>query len=111
MRAALLPRLPRDLTRLVLQHWGASVLQAAFLRWHRLRHVRTPEWRELRARLPRAVHARLVRYHAVRREWRREPRSWIEQSDADLDAILSELDAATDPRDLAPLLWGAPAPR
>lgn len=83
--------LPRDVQESVLQHWAAGVLQVHFMRWHRLKHVRHPLWRRLRARLPRAVHATLVHHAAVRREWSREPASWLMQSDDDLMKILSEI--------------------
>ena len=89
----MLARLPDDLQPLVWEHWAASVIQARALRWFRLGHVRHALWPRLRARLPRGVHAALVRHAAIRREWRLEPASWLAQSDADLRAIVAEAEA------------------
>ena len=83
-----LHRLPADLQELVRQHWAASTIQAHLARWHRYRHVRRRSWPRLRARLPRTVHATLVRYAGIRQEWYREPGSWVCQTDDELHQTL-----------------------
>lgn len=102
-----LARLPCDLQALVLRHWAASVVQAHMLRWHRLRHVRRRAWGRLRARLPRSVHATLVRCANVRHEWYREPGSWLSQEDEVLVAILHEVRSGLWGRVVTVRGWGA----
>lgn len=87
----ILARLPCDLQPLVLQHWAAGVIQVHMMRWHRYRHVRRRLWTRLRARMPRAVHATLLRCANVRHEWYREPASWLTQPDEVLVTILEEV--------------------
>ena len=94
-------RLPCDLQWLCLRQWAAGRIQAGFMRWHRYRHARHPVWAVLRARLTRVAHDRLRRHWAVRREWVREPSSWVAISDETLHVILDEVEAG---------LWGAPVP-
>lgn len=89
----LIHRLPTDLHPLILRHWAASVLQCHLVRWHRYRHVRRRSWAQLRGRLPRSVHALLVRHAGIRREWYCEPGSWLAHTDDDLHTVVAEVEA------------------
>lgn len=94
--------LPDDLRPLVLQHWAAGVIQVHLVRWHRYRHVRRRSWARLRARMPRGVHATLVRYANIRREWYLEPGSWLMQPDEVLADIVAEVSSGVWGSGLSP---------
>ena len=96
---AIFDSLPGDLRELVVQHWAASVLQCQFARWHRYRHVRRLAWNRLRARLPRTIHALLLQYASVRREWYYEPESWLSHTECDLRIVVAEAQSGW---------WGVP---
>ena len=78
-QAWLIDRTCSDVARLIVQHACAMCIQAC-VRRHFLRHVHRTEWRQLRSLL--SVHPKwdtLLRNHMVRREWRQEPQSWIQE--------------------------------
>ena len=86
----MLDRLSEDIRNLVMHHLAASVLQCHLTRWHRLRHVVRRAWPLIRARMPRGVHALLVRHAAIRREWYTEPESWLYIREEDLRQLVVE---------------------
>lgn len=97
---ALRSRLPDDLATLVMQHWAASVLQTAWLRYVHFAHARSPVWPEVRRRLSHLWPV-LITFPKVRREWRREPESWMLADD--LASVAHEARES--------FLWGVPSSR
>lgn len=90
-------RLPDELVHHIREHAAASTLQRAWLRHALYGHARRPGWPPVRAHLQRVGAWRsLVRYAAVRREWRTEAASWLLVDDPDVLA-----------REAADGLWGA----
>lgn len=71
--------MPDDVVELIVRHWAAMVLQRRWLRHSHYGHARRHEtWSRVRQEaLPLADWRILVRYPLVRREWRREPASWL----------------------------------
>ena len=97
--AVLHARLPPDLVRLVHAHAAASAIQ---LRWRRLAwlgHARHRAWPEVRAGLGETWWRVLIAFPLVRREWRREPESWLSVGDPLARVIAGECEDG---------LWGMP---
>lgn len=95
--------LPDELQELILQHRAALTLQCRWLRYAHFGHARRQPWPLVRTHL-RALEAwqELARYPRVRREWRREPASWLESSTWDVSDILREATQG---------VWGAASTR
>ena len=96
--------LPCELQRLVLEHRAAMVVQRAWLRYSHYAHARKqPLWCMVRRGLTRyAAWRSLIPYAGVRREWRREPNSWLLLDEEVFRAIHKET---------AMGLWGDRSPR
>lgn len=90
--------LPSDVAELVGAHLAALVIQRRWLRWRSYAHARRGD---LRAHLGDDAWRRLLRYEAVRREWRAEPESW--EACTDVAAILEEAEVHG--------MWGRAAAR
>lgn len=77
--AVLQKRIPIELADRVCESVAAMVIQIQFRVWSRFCHCRRPEWLKLRQSLGASVVFSLWRYCNLRREWRHEPRSWLER--------------------------------
>ena len=78
--------LPRDVVDMIVEHACAMRIQGAFVR-RKFRHARLARFAPLRRRLLAALDLDelndLSSSALVRREWRCEPQSWIDEFDAD----------------------------
>lgn len=71
--------LPDDVVDLIWRHRAAAVIRRWWLRYDLYAHVHNPMWREVKCRMvAQGVWPDLWLFANVRREWRRELRSWYE---------------------------------
>ena len=100
-RLLLLGRLfPHDVAALVLRHACSTTISDGWRRFVRskvrTRYARTDSWRGLRAHLVRHLGGEgvdLCLHDQVRREWAREPESWLMASGEELSQIRDECKA------------------
>ena len=93
-RRLLCEHLPADVVECVVHHArrdaSARAVQARWRRVSSVGHARRPGWSDVRQCLGEDAWRRLVPYELVRREWRREARSWRGASRDAIDAIVAE---------------------
>lgn len=78
VRPILEVRLPKDVVSLIFEHAAASLIQRRWVRYAHFGHVHHPHWKQVSGLL---MHKRFLHmFSNVRREWRREPGSWIHVS-------------------------------
>lgn len=90
-----MPHLPEELIDEIWRHACASRIQDAWRRHERFGYATRGAWPSVLQHLTRTTsHAKLSVLrgaHSVRREWRREPESWLFTTSTDVDAIVDEI--------------------
>ena len=102
------PPLPKEVCVLILEQLYGMKIQGCVLRMLRRRrfeHRLHPKWSCLRQRLTQGPWQSLERYCDVRKEWRREPESWIFEIDQRGSGLLSVI-----LRECREGLWGPESP-
>lgn len=84
-------KLPHDMLELIVHHLSASMIQKQ-VRIFFYRFANTQYWKKLRHHLLTTLsietYSLLQKQHYVRKEWRQEPSSWIDNQN--IDIILEE---------------------
>ena len=75
-RCSILDRhLPFDIVETIARHLAADVIRMHWIRYSHYAHIRHPVWPTVRENLQSLRFFYL--FPSVRREWRREPESWL----------------------------------